>query len=188
VRVAIRALVLGLVLSVMGAHAALAGGNEPPTPTATLDCQMPISSAVSPPKYVAPFGGAVALQTSAPNRRAIQTSFDPREASAWRYFAKSPLFVRTGDRTAEIRIPQSGIGHVAITWGNTDHNGLATQRLAVGPCSGDPRWIVFPGGLYVDKPHCVKLVVRVSGRDHAMAMGVGSPCGGQRPPARQSDP
>jgi hypothetical protein len=132
------ALILGFVLSTTGAHVALAGGNESPTKTAALDCQGAIGGgSATSAENVTPIGGVVALQTSASNERALQTSRDPdAHGSVQRYFAKSPLYVRTEGRSAVIKVPQKARGHVALTWGNTDHDGVATRTFTVGPCAG----------------------------------------------------
>jgi hypothetical protein len=186
--VVLRVLVLGFLLSVTSAQAALAGGNEAPTRNGDLDCQMPIGGAFSLPGYVAPFGDAVALQASSSNSQALQTSRDPSAKVAFlRYFAKSPLFLRTQHGRAAIVVSRRDRGHVALTWGNTDHDAVATRRLVVGPCPGGIGWIVFPGGFYVDKPRCISLIVRTLGREHQVAVGVGSPCTGQSPPPQPSD-
>src|SRR5258706_392473 len=106
--------VLCFILSTTGAQVALAGGNESPTKTAALDCEDPIGGgSASAAEHVTPIGGAVALQTSASNERALQTSRDPHaHVPVQRYFAKSPLFVRTEGRSAEIKVPQRARGHV----------------------------------------------------------------------------
>jgi len=184
----LRMLVVGVIFSMTNAQVAFAGGNESPTTDGALDCQMPIGSAASPPEYVTSIRGAVALQTSTSNRRALQTSRDrDAAASSQRYFAKSPLFVRTEGTSAAIRVARRARGHVALSWGNTDHDSIATREFTVGPCPGGGEWIVFPGGFYVDKPRCVELIVRASGRDQRVTIGVGSPCAGQLPPVQPSD-
>jgi len=100
-----------------------------------------------------------------------------------RYWSKSPLFVRTGKR-AQVRIPRSERGHVAVAWGNTGLDDVADRVFLIGPCPGGVGWIGFPGGYFVDERHCVRLVVRIGGRDHAARIGVGAACPGQRPPPR----
>jgi hypothetical protein len=183
-----RVLVLGFLLSVTSAQGALAGGNEPPTRNGVLDCRMPIGGAFSLPESAAPFGDAVALQASSSNRQALQTARDASAKIAFqRYFAKSPLFLRTQNRGATILVSRRDRGHVALTWGNTDHDAVATRRLDVGPCPGGAGWIVFPGGFYVDKPRCISLIVRTRGGEHRVAVGVGSACTGQRSPPQPSD-
>jgi hypothetical protein len=97
------------------------------------------------------------------------------------------LFVRADGSRAVVSVPRGERGHVALTWGNTDHDGVATRRFTVGPCPGGGVWIVFPGGFHVDAPRCIELVVRVSDRKHRVTMGVGSPCAGQLPPVEPSD-
>ena len=153
-------MLLAVAIWIVLSQSAFAAGSEAPTPTTSLDCHSPVGSSAVPRRDVTSVGGAVALQTSASTRRAIQTTRDPAAVPALPYRAKSPLFVRTR-RTAQIRIPDSERGHVAITWGNTDHDGIAESVFTVGRCSGQAQWIVFPGSFFVDRPHCIKLVVRV---------------------------
>jgi hypothetical protein len=186
--VASRLVVLGFVVSVVASLSVVAGPTHASSVAVALDCQAPIGFASKPPDSVTDIGGAVGLQTRASNRRAIQTSFrtDATVPDA-RYFAKTPLFVRTGETSAAIIVPREHIGRVALRWGNTDHDAIATRTFRVGPCPGPAPWIVFPGGYYLKKPGCIELIVRVSDRDHRVRMGVGSPCPGQRPPVEPSD-
>ncbi len=134
------------------------------TATAALDCADPIGFTAPPRSEVV--GGQVALLTSASRHRAAQAaSFGDPATAQYRYFSKSPLYVRTGTGSAQIVIPRSERGRVAVSWGNTDHDGTATSTFDVGPCAGTRRWIVFPGGYFVTEPHCVKLSER--GGQHA---------------------
>jgi hypothetical protein len=155
--------------------------------SATLDCRDPIGAADTPPSYVKAIGGAVALQTRSTTRRALQTAAtsDPNVPSL-RFRAKTPLFVRTG-RAAKIIIPRKQLGRLAMTWGNTDHDGIATRAFTVGPCPGQSKWIVFPGGYYLTRPACIDLTVRAAGSDTRVRVGVGAPCPGQRRPPEPSD-
>jgi hypothetical protein len=173
-----------VVVVVLGATMLPAGADTTGvTPTATLDCTQPIGAAAPPRSEVV--GGQVALSTTRSRRRAMQaeTYTDPA-MPRYRFFAKSPLYVRTGGGSARVVVPRSERGRVAVSWGNTDHDGTASRVFDVGPCSGASSWIVFPGGYFVTEPHCVKLVVRTKGKDDTVRVGVGEACPGQRPPPR----
>jgi hypothetical protein len=147
---------------------------------AALDCSAPIDSARTPPAGFQSIGGAIALETSASDGTALQTSAT-RQPGVERLFAKNGLFVRAGTK-AELIVPSRWVGSLALHWRNA---GGPVSRLDVGPCTGDA-WIVFPGGYYVSRPACVELIVRVSSVDHLVSMGVGAPCPGQRPPPQPS--
>jgi hypothetical protein len=151
------------------------------TPTATLDCTNPIG--FTPPPRSEIMGGQVALLTSRSRHTAAQVAevSDPG-AHRYRWFAKSPLFLRTGSGVVRIEVPRSEHGRVALSWGNTDHDGTATRVFGAGPCPGGSAWIAFPGGYSVTEPHCVTLVVRAGGQAERVRIGVGKACPGQRPP------
>jgi hypothetical protein len=153
------------------------------TPTAALDCADPIGFTAPPPSEVV--GGQIALLTSASRHRAAQAASYSNPAMArYRYFSKSPLYVRTGSASAQIVIPRSERGRVAVSWGNTDHDGVATEAFEVGPCTGASKWIAFPGGYFVTEPHCVRLTVAAGDRRERVRIGVGRACPGQEPPPR----
>jgi len=158
------------------------------TPSATLNCNAPIGAVSTPPRSLTSISGTVALQTRSSTHRAIQAAAQPDATSPYeRYSAKTPLYVRTGGAKAEIIVPRKWLGRLALDWGNSAPRTVATESLTVGPCAGSARWIVFPGSYYLAKPACIELVIRVTGHDHRVRMGVGTPCPGQRPPIQPSD-
>jgi hypothetical protein len=150
-----------------------------------LDCHSPISGAAKPPGWVQPIGGALALQTAEAKREKPALQIAPLTDSSVRgftFFAKTGLYVRADGKQATVSVPRSERGRIAMTWGNTDHDVIASRSFEVGPCSGGAKWIVFPGGYYVTEPDCFELRVRV-GRDVTpIRVGIGAPCRGQRPP------
>jgi hypothetical protein len=156
------------------------------TAAAVLDCRNPIGAADTPRRDVTPIGGAVALQTAATTPAALQTDAIPDPSVPSHHFwAKSPLFVRAG-RTARIVVPRDQAGRVAVTWGNTDHDGIASRDFSVGHCPSASKWIVFPGGFFVAEPACIDLVVHADGEATRVRVGVGAACRGQRPPPEPS--
>jgi hypothetical protein len=171
----------GFVLLLLAASVVPAGAETTSTTlTATLDCADPPFG--TPPAEARVFDDQVALLAGGSADQAMPAERLQRGPSpVLRFWSKSPLFVRTGTR-AQIRVPRSERGRVAVTWGNTGRSGTATRVFSVGPCDGGIGWIGFPGGYFVDEPHCVRLIVRVGNRDRTTRIGVGSACPGQDPP------
>jgi hypothetical protein len=150
----------------------------------SLDCRDPIGgSATTPRRTVQPFRGVVALQTSASTRRALQiATFADPSAPDFGYWVKTPVYLRTNGKSATVVVPSGERGRIAMTWGNTDSDAVATRSFRVGPCAGSGYWVVFPGGYYVTEPDCYRLLVRVGGKEMRVQVGIGAPCPGQRPP------
>jgi hypothetical protein len=154
------------------------------TPTATLDCRDPIGGFIDPPADYERFDDQVALVTSATRDQAMQAApYRQPSAAPFRYFSKTGLLVRTGKRTAEIRVPRSERGRLGVLWGNTGQHGIASRVFRVGPCPGGIGYIAFPGGFYVNEPHCARVIVRVGDHERTARVGLGQACPGQRPPA-----
>jgi hypothetical protein len=172
-----------MALVVVGSPVPAGADTTRVTPTATLDCRDPIGGYIDPPATYRQFGDQVALVTSRTSDRAMQAApYDDPSAAPFEYFSKTGLLVRTGKGSAELRILRGEHGRLALAWGNTGHGGLASRGFRVGPCPGGIGYIAFPGGFYVDRPHCARLIVRVRGHDHTARVGVGAACPGQRPP------
>jgi hypothetical protein len=154
-----------------------------PTRFATLKCRDPIDAVNVPPSYLRTFGGVVALQTSTSTRVALQAGpFSNAHLRAYGYFAKTPVYVRTNGKSATISVAKSARGRVAMSWGNTEFDGIATRSFTIGPCSGTTKWIGFPGGYYPSRRGCFDFVVRAGRRDTRVRVGLGAPCPGQQPP------
>jgi hypothetical protein len=154
------------------------------TPTAILDCRDPIGGFIDPPSDYERFGDQVALVTGRIREQAMQAApYRDPSAAPFEYFSKTGLLVRTGKGTAEIRIPRSEHGRLGVLWGNTGQHGIASRVFRIGPCPGGVGYIAFPGGFYVNEPHCARLIVRVGDRERTTRVGLGAPCPGQRPPA-----
>jgi hypothetical protein len=62
-----------------------------------------------------------------------------------------------------------------------------TASAAPRGSSAAPGWIAFPGGYDVPAPACVHLDIRVAGVTRTVAVGIGTACGDQRPPAVPDD-
>jgi hypothetical protein len=153
--------------------------------TTVLDCADPIATRARPDRGFETVGGAVALQTARSSRTALQVSPTGSPVRAERYFAKTGLLVRTG-RRSEITVAPRARGRATVGWGNRGGVRRA-DRFVVPACPGATRWIGFPGGYDVPAPACVHLRIRVGDAVHRVAVGVGAPCRGQRPPPAPPD-
>ena len=116
---------------------------------------------------------AVAVQVW-PATGALQVSPD-QTIGAPRLFAKTGLLVRAGvASTVTVQAPPHRVARIG--WRNGSIT--PTHRVEVPPCpqDGTSKWLVFPGGYWVDRPTCVTLTVRARGRAESMRVGVGAPC------------
>jgi hypothetical protein len=158
------------------------GQTQAVTASGSLNCRDPIGSDAPPRTNSETVGGAAALLTGFRGGRALGTArvSEPLLPSH-RYWSKTPLYVRPGKK-AEIRVPRSERGWIAMTWGNTASDPLVDRTFSVGPCSAPTGWIVFPGGYFVTRPGCYTLIVSVKQRDTKVEVGVGAPCPGQQQP------
>jgi hypothetical protein len=153
------------------------------TASGTLNCRDPIGTEDRLPANSKAVGGAAALLTGVPGGRALGTArVSEALLPSHGYWSKTPLYVRTG-KAAEIRVPHSERGRIAMTWGNTASDPLVEGTFSVGPCPGPVGWIVFPGGYYVRRPGCYTLLVRVHRTDAQVRVRIGAPCAGPRSPS-----
>lgn len=141
-------------------------------------CDKSIGTPETLPRGYEEILGAVALPTSRTARRALQAGDG---AGSDVLFAKTGLLVR-GDQSVVIeQVPGSGAAGdppALLGWGEV----APATRFTARPCPGAPEWRVFAGGLYVARPACVHLRVRVGGRTTEVSVGAGAPCPGQRRP------
>jgi hypothetical protein len=181
-RTVIARLALVVVTLVVAAALPAASDTTSVTKTATLDCRDPIGGFIDPPAEYQRFGDQIALVTSRTRSRAMQAAPLDDRPTPFRYFSKTGLLLRTGKGTAELRIPHGERGRLGVSWGNSSRDGIASRVLRVAPCPGGIGYVAFPGGYFVDEPHCARLVVRVRDRDHVTRVGLGAACPGQQPP------
>ena len=160
----------------------------PPSSTTTaslnaapLDCMISTPSSVVPEDYEQ-LAGDVALPTSTSSRYALQTASGQ---GSLRLFAKTGLLIRAGVKFTIM--PAAGWRHRAAAWWGNNVGGetIAPLPFRGGPCGGSG-WLAFPGGFFVTRVGCVPFEVDVAGRTFRVAVGIGSPCAGQKPPPQPS--
>lgn len=95
--------------------------------------------------------------------------------SAWPYWAKVPLIVRSGTRKVAVLVPPALRSSVAITWGSARGGQVS---VAFEACKDTrTRWYAYAGGFYLDSPSaCVSLVVRIGERSRVVRTGIGVRC------------
>ena len=163
------------------AAASSSGRSSPAVPAlASLTCSEPIDGGPVPAGWQVVLG-VVALPTS-PRSQALQ-AFDDRDPTLPTLFAKTGLLVRAG-HPFELDVPDAGPNRIGIGWGNA-LTFRPSARFAVPACPDafHTGWVSYPGGYWVDRPLCLPLTVRASGRSQVVRIGIGTPCPGQEPPA-----
>lgn len=134
--------------------------------TATLDCAHVIQEIDEVPEGMPSIEGVVAFAVGSD----WQLETVSRYPSSEQLFAKSGLLVRT-ESAFELRVPEGE--STRIRWGNRAD---PVSVFRVPACPGTGGWLAFPGGYWVSKPGCAKLIVRHQGRDTDVRIGVGAPC------------
>jgi hypothetical protein len=129
--------------------------------------------------------GVVALHTSG-KAAALQTGRTGDPDPAVRLFAKNGLVIKAGT-TFELVVPDEAKDIVSIGWGVGPIK--PSRRVAVSCPTGasSSGWLAYPGGYWVPRPACVPLIVRASGEEQRVQIGLGTPCHGQLPPQGPSD-
>lgn len=91
-------------------------------------------------------------------------------------FAKVGLILKIG-QTFTLEIPANMRGHVKIGWSNSGYT--VADSLAVPGCTTnlpDTKWLVYPGGFWLDAPACVPLTVTHGGDTETLHIPVGASC------------
>ncbi len=153
-----------------------------------LTCDQAIEIEAPPP--VSPVAGVVSLGAGVAgvDDKALQTfkTLGPdgkvRLGGRLRLFAKVGLRVRA-NRTFELTVPDEARDSTAIGWGNPGDPGDGLAGSACPDSSPNHSgWLSYAGGIWVAKPQCLTLHVRVDNDEHDIRVGVGAPCPGQQPP------
>lgn len=166
----------------------MAASNETVGP-ALIDSQtLPCGNAIDnrpPPQDWQVVLGVVALPTS-PRASALQTGLTREPGPALRLFAKTGLVIKTGVMF-DLVVPSLRSNRVGIGWGGNPST--PSRRLAVTNCADTEGtgWLAYPGGYWIDHVACIPLTIRSGGKEQSVAIGLGTPCPGQRPPQGPSD-
>ncbi len=146
---------------------------------ATLACGDYIDTAAAPPEDWQVVLGVVALPSS-PRSAALQTSLTG-ETGSHRLFAKTGLLIKPG-ATFDLVVPDEFTKRLGIGWANGP--AIPASSLAVMSCP-NPKgsgWLAYPGGYWIDRPTCVPLIVKASGKEQRVHIGLGTACPGQAAP------
>jgi hypothetical protein len=99
------------------------------------------------------------------------TDTDPKSA---RRFAKIALAVRSGS-VVGIEVAPESQSIAQIKWGETTDGPVS--HLHFGRCGQDrDGWLVYPGGVWVLRPACVKLIVSTSRESRLVSLSAGMAC------------
>ena len=162
----------GPVPSAAGSQTSGNPGDNPASGVRDLPCREFI--ATQPPAHnMRVLLGVVALPTSPPLRRALQTARSDLHDPAARLFAKSGLDIRAGARLRLI-VPDWLRTRFSIGWGNAGEGHRGTT-IVVDACTGPPgaKWLVYAGGYYVRDPFCVPPTVAAEQQRRRVRIGVG---------------
>ena len=170
-------------------HGSTVVGTKPAAAPAQIDTQtLPCGGSIDdqpPPHDWQVVLGVVALPTS-PKAAALQTGSTGEPAPALRLFAKTGLVIKAGV-TFELVAPSLHDNRVAIGWGGSPS--IPSRRVVVTTCAdvGGTGWLAYPGGYWLDQVGCIPLTIRSGTEEQSVALGLGAPCAGQRPPQGPSD-
>lgn len=141
--------------------------------------------------------GVVALPAAATRPTALQTARSGERDPRARLFAKWGLWIKV-DARFELVVPREAADRLSIMWGSP---GQRTQHLLVpgcqagtcsandgsGACDRSDEWLAYAGGYLVRQVACLPLLVRASGQQQRVLIGVGAPCPGQKPPPQPTE-
>ena len=150
-----------------------------PGATQRLRCGDFIDTSVPPRDYSVVLN-VVGLPTS-PHSRALQTARTHDVPPEPRLFAKTGLLIRADSRFS-LLVPHGE--RLWIGWANgpaQPHKAVVVRGCA-RPSQARSGWLAYPGGFWVQAAGCYSLIVKSSGREQRMRLGLGAPCSGQKPP------
>ena len=141
-----------------------------------------------PPRDYSVVLNVVGLPTS-PHSRALQTARTRDAPPQPRLFAKTGLLIRADSKFSLLVPPRERLW---IGWANgpaQPHRAVVVRGCA-RPSHTRSGWLAYPGGFWVQAVGCYSLIVKSSGREQRMRLGLGAPCSGQsHPKARpRADP
>lgn len=141
------------------------------SPTATMNCDNPITASRHPPAGAQTALGVIAIRGFDHPMPGIPTSSPP-----YRYFMKMGLLVRTGSHIT-LDVDDQPQTRVAIAWGvNSPH---WTRQLVIPACphrADSAAWHAYPGGFATDADACIHLAVTAAGRTESIDIPAAAPC------------
>ncbi len=150
-----------------------------PGATQRLRCADVIDTS-PPPRDYSVVLDVVGLPTS-PHSRALGTARTHDVPPEPRLFAKTGLLIRADSRFS-LLVPRRE--RLWIGWANgpaQPHKAVVVRGCA-RPSEARSDWLAYPGGFWVQAVGCYSLIVKSSGREQRMRLGLGAPCSGQKPP------
>lgn len=91
-------------------------------------------------------------------------------------FAKVALIVKVG-ATITLKVPDQMREHVKIGWSNSGYT--VADSIAILGCTSnvpDAKWLVYPGGFWLDAPACVPLTVTHGKDTETIHVPIGTSC------------
>jgi hypothetical protein len=89
-------------------------------------------------------------------------------------FSKFGMVIRSAKGSVYLSVPAAWRGRFAIGWGSKPKGQFDSIRFR--SCPRPPAWTVWAGGVYVLRPACVPLEIRVGTRSRRVWLGVGKQC------------
>ena len=166
------------------AAAAVEAKTVGPDATQRLRCADFIDTS-PPPRGYSVVLNVVGLPTS-PHSRALQTARTHEVPPEPRLFAKTGLLIRADSRFSLL---VSHRERLWIGWANgpaQPHKAVVVRGCA-RPSKTGSDWLAYPGGFWVQAVGCYSLIVRSSGREQRVRLGLGAPCSRQKPPATPTE-
>jgi hypothetical protein len=138
----------------------------------TFTCDNPIGQLAGPERPQVAVLAAVALDTTT---KSLQAE-DAGGNAPYRLFAKTALMVHVGS-PAEIDVPARWAKRASVSWGNRAPQWTGQLVIPACPSNGPGGdWLVYPGGVSVDRPACVPLEVHAGDAVVTVRLSVGAPC------------
>jgi hypothetical protein len=143
--------------------------------SAGLNCTTSIDTIAAPPEGYQSVFGVIALPDPG-----IQHQLGRTDPSSGLRFAKMGLLVKAGEEQALITVDPGQTGEVRIGWGSIavgdPPSPPPVEQLVVPRCEDDSEWLVYAGGIWVDGPACVGLMVSTGIRSESVRLPIAIDC------------
>ncbi|RLP95267.1 hypothetical protein [Micromonospora sp. CV4] len=110
-----------------------------------------------------------------PDRAMLSVAESGEADPAARLFAKWGLVIRAG-AVVDLQVAQGWEDDARIGWGAPTTPAATAQVHACAPNDGRAKWMAFVGGTWVANSTCLPLIVRSSGGQDRVNLGIGRPC------------